>query len=107
MPHVDVVQHMPPKPHVFVPPLYHPERQQLQITGNECQNITGTHAGPKLRAEEQSTTAWVLLAVLATIAAFADGQLHVLEGSNGLELPRIGIDVNMGNELAHEGDLTN
>eukprot|EP00965_Chrysotila_dentata_P023432 776872-Pleurochrysis_carterae.AAC.2 len=39
-----------------------------------------------------STTAWALLAITATLAAFAAGRSHVLEGSDGLHWPGIGFD---------------
>eukprot|EP00965_Chrysotila_dentata_P019338 643403-Pleurochrysis_carterae.AAC.1 len=37
-----------------------------------------------------STTTWALLAITATLAAFAAGRSHVLEGSDGLQWPGIG-----------------
>eukprot|EP00965_Chrysotila_dentata_P067762 2242210-Pleurochrysis_carterae.AAC.1 len=62
-----------------------------------------------IRAPENiSTTAWALLAISAILAAFAGGRSHALEGSGGLQMPRIGFDAlefYMINQLARQTKL--
>eukprot|EP00965_Chrysotila_dentata_P087681 2894737-Pleurochrysis_carterae.AAC.1 len=46
-----------------------------------------------IRAQRNiSTTEWTLLDMTATLAVFAAGRSHVLEGSDGLQWPGIGFD---------------
>eukprot|EP00965_Chrysotila_dentata_P088928 2935676-Pleurochrysis_carterae.AAC.3 len=97
MPHMDAAQHILPKPHVLLPPLYYLGRQQPQLPGR-CQNLTGTHAGPKSYAEEHIDDCVGPAGTHSYDHRGICGRTAARTRPNGLELPGIGIDVYMAYE---------